>query len=559
MQRFLLLIAAVLLGLSWLSPYHYTPWLTFSSELLAYAAALCLAGMYIDKPLLLAKQQFPLLLISLIPFLQFAFGIELYFNKALLSFLYLFAFLSMVTVGFNLSQNPQQRQKIMSGFCILTFVVGLICVGIAFLQWLHLDSSVKEIIMQLRGNRPYANFAQPNNMATFLMMSLMGCLYLFEKRTLPTWCIGLGAALLVFTIALSQSRTPWVACVVLSLYFIWNKNRLERFKLPHLAGWVMGYIACLLLVPIFNALLVQWGLSHSEMGDVIERASSSHSRFNIWMQMVYAIQQHPWVGYGWNQTSIAQLAGADFLAHNERTNSAHNLILEMLVWNGVVLGTAIIAYALWWLYQLCKQRGSIESVVALAAVGCVLIHAMFEFPQNYAYFLLPMGFLLGLVQSEKQNLASVEIKSSITTTILVLGILMYGFIWRDYLDSIDVMNAAHRHSDQGQPVQQTPQVYLLDQFQHRADWYYLNRFTKLSEEQLEDYHRAVVITPTHYDLYKYAQLLAYNGQFDEAKHQLKLIHGLYQIDHPASELLEPKDQDGHQLDGIPSQSVMQHH
>ena len=104
--------------------------------------------------------------------------------------------------------------------------------------------------------------------------------------------------------------------------------------------------------------------------------------------------------HGSGMVGIKPVAGADFLAHNERTNSAHNLILEMLVWNGVVLGTAIIAYALWWLYQLCKQRGSIESVVALAAVGCVLIHAMFEFPQNYAYFLLPMGFLLGLVQTE---------------------------------------------------------------------------------------------------------------------------------------------------------------
>lgn len=559
MQRSLLLLAALLLGLSWLSPYHYTPWLTFSSELLAYAAALCLVGLYIEKPLLLAKQQLPLLLISLIPFLQFALGIELYFNKALLSFLYLFAFLSMITVGFNLGLDSQQRQKMMSGFCLLTFVVGLVCVGIAFLQWLNLDDGLKQIIMQLRGNRPYANFAQPNNMATFLMMSLMGCLYLFEKRTLPTWLITLGGVLLLFTIALSQSRTPWVACVVLSLYFIWNKKTLQRFNLKHLAGWVIGYIACLLLVPVLNSVLVQLGFSHSSMGDVIERASSSHSRFNIWMQMVYAIQQHPWLGYGWNQTSVAQLAGADFLAHNERTNSAHNLILEMLVWNGVVLGAAIVGYFVWWFYRLCKQRHSVETVVALASVGCVLIHAMFEFPQNYAYFLLPVGFLLGLVQAQTPQHSSIEIKSSITTTILVLGILSYGFIWRDYLDSIDVINAAHQHSDQGKPQQQAQKIYILDQFQHRADWYYLNRFTRLSAAQLTNYHRAVVITPTHYDLYKYAQLLAFNGQMQEAEHQLKLIHGLYQINHAASELLERKDQNGKELYPTASQLLAHRH
>ncbi|MEB3767245.1 PglL family O-oligosaccharyltransferase [Acinetobacter sp. MD2] len=546
MQRYLLLIAAFLLGLSWLSPFHYTPWLTFSSELLAYAAALCLLGAYIEQPLRFPKQQLPLLLMSFIPLLQWGFGIELYWNKALLSCVYLFAFMSMVILGYNLSQSPQQRQKIMSGFCLLTFLVGLISVGIAFLQWLHLDAAFSQWMMQLRGNRPYANFAQPNNMATFLMMSLMGCLYLFEQRRLPTWLLGLGAALLIFTIALSQSRTPWVACVVLSAYFIWKRHSLKRFKLTHLFAWVIGYIACLLLVPILNGVLVQWGLSHSTMGDVIERASSSHSRFNIWMQMIYAIKQHPWVGYGWNQTSVAQLAGADFLTHNERTNSAHNWVLEMLVWNGVVIGAAIVAYAVWWLYQLAKQR-SLESVVALATVGCVLIHAMFEFPQNYAYFLLPVGFLLGLAQAPNYKLASIEIKSGLTTTVLVIGILLYGLIWRDYLKAIDVLNVAHKHSDQGLVLQQAQSVYILDQFTHRAEWYTLNRFSHLSDAQIADYHRAVVITPTYYDLYKYAQLLAFNGKMSEAMHQLQLIRGLYHVEHSASDLLENKDHNGKAL------------
>ncbi|MEB3753240.1 PglL family O-oligosaccharyltransferase [Acinetobacter sp. MD2(2019)] len=558
MQRYLLLIVALLLGLSWLSPFHYTPWLTFSSELLAYAAALCLLGMYSEKSLFFPKIQLPLLFIACIPLLQFGLGIELYWNKALLSFLYLFAFMSMVIVGNNLGQEQYLRQKIMSGFALLTFIVGLLCVAMALLQWLDLEGGLRQVMMQLRGNRPYANFAQPNNMATFLMMSLMGCLYLFETRRLPTWLISLGAAFLVFTIALSQSRTPWVACFVFSVYFIWNKNSLQRFKMPHLAFWVLAYIGCLLLVPALNNLLVQLGFSHSQMGDVIERASSSHSRFNIWMQMIYAIQQHPWLGYGWNQTSVAQLAGADFLAHNERTNSAHNLILEMLVWNGVILGTAIVAYAMWWLVKLLKQRDR-ESVIAMATVGCVLIHAMFEFPQNYAYFLFPIGFLLGLTQANMPKLSSIEIKSSINTTILVIGILLYGLIWRDYLNSVDVLNEAHKHSDQGLPFKHSQKIYVLDQFEHRADWYVLNRFSKCTDAQLADFHRAVVITPTHYDLFKYAQLLAYNGKMQEAAHQLQLIRGLYQTDHAASELLVAKDQNGRALSLAVSKALVPHH
>ncbi|MFT4022016.1 MAG: O-antigen ligase family protein, partial [Acinetobacter sp.] len=332
MQRYILFVVAVLLGLSWLSPYHYTPWLTFSSELLAYAAALCLLGLYIHRPLLLTKMHVPLLIMVLIPLIQWVFGIEFYFNKALLSSLYLFAFAMMVILGSNLSHDPLQKQQVFTGLCYTTLIAGLISVVIALLQWLNLEQGLWGT-MQLRGNRPYANFAQPNNMATFLLMALMACIYLFEKRKLATLWLFLGASLLIFTIALSQSRTPWVACIVLSVYLILQRHQLQRFRVKHMLFGVALYTMCLVLIPALNAILVQTGYSHSVMTGVIERANSSHSRFNIWMQMIYAIQQQPWFGYGWNQTSVAQLAGADFLQHNERTNSAHNWILEMLVWN----------------------------------------------------------------------------------------------------------------------------------------------------------------------------------------------------------------------------------
>ncbi|WP_111894077.1 PglL family O-oligosaccharyltransferase [Acinetobacter sp. MB5] len=546
MQRILFLVIAVLLALSWLSPYHYTPWLTFSSELFAYAAALCTLALYIDKPLYLPKLNLPLFAIACIPFVQWVLGIEFYFNKALLSGLYLFAFAMMVVLGFNLTQDPEQREKIFKGWSLLVFVVGLITVGIALLQWLHLDHDVPGI-MPLRGNRPYGNFAQPNNMATFLMMSLMGALYLFEKRVLPTWLVTLGALLLTFTIALSQSRTPWVACVVLSAYLFFKLSAEQRFKRYHVVLWVGLYVGSLLAVPMLNTVLVHVGLSHSEMSDVIERASSSHSRFSIWMQMVYAIQQHPLLGYGWNQTSYAQLVGADFLEHNERTNSAHNLILELLVWNGVILGTAIVGFVAWWIWKLNKQVKKSEALVATLMVCCVLIHAMFEFPQDYAYFLLPVGFLLGVIQAHGTSFKTFKWVANFNTAILVICILLYGLIWRDYLTSIDALNQGRKHSDQGIPAVKPYRIYVLDQFDQRADWYYLNRFSSLTPQQLERYHHVVVITPTHYDLYKYAQLLAYNGQMKEAEHQLELIHGLYQVSHPYGQLLLDQDHNGHSL------------
>ena len=44
-------------------------------------------------------------------------------------------------------------------------------------------------MLHLIGNRPYGNFGQPNNMATFLIMGLLGCLFLYEKNKATVWLL----------------------------------------------------------------------------------------------------------------------------------------------------------------------------------------------------------------------------------------------------------------------------------------------------------------------------------------------------------------------------------
>ena len=48
MQVFFLSLAAILLGFAWLSPFHYNPWVMFSSEMGTFAAGLSvLAALFI--------------------------------------------------------------------------------------------------------------------------------------------------------------------------------------------------------------------------------------------------------------------------------------------------------------------------------------------------------------------------------------------------------------------------------------------------------------------------------------------------------------------------------
>lgn len=63
------------------------------------------------------------------------------------------------------------------------------------------------------------------------------------------------------------------------------------------------------ILPFATSLIEAWSSTDvTQVSSLVERASSGYLRFNIWTQMLLAVQQHPWLGYGWNQTSVAQMS-----------------------------------------------------------------------------------------------------------------------------------------------------------------------------------------------------------------------------------------------------------
>ncbi|WP_228731743.1 pilin glycosylation ligase domain-containing protein, partial [Acinetobacter sp. Colony158] len=84
-------------------------------------------------------------------------------------------------------------------------------------------------------NRPFANFAQPNNMSTFLVMGLMACLYLFEQQKLKKSLLILVSIFILFAIALSQSRTAWVVCLFFMAYWTYKTYKYPvRLRSPYM-------------------------------------------------------------------------------------------------------------------------------------------------------------------------------------------------------------------------------------------------------------------------------------------------------------------------------------
>ncbi len=271
--------------------------------------------------------------------------------------------------------------------------------------------------------------------------------------------------------------------------------------------------------------------------DVVQRATGDMSRLAIWQQMLAAIEHQPWWGYGWHQTSVAYVTISEFVQGPVWIRSAHNFILDFLLWNGVILGVPFLAYLGYWGYQLHKYTQSVESVVGILMVGAFSVHAMLEFPQNYAYFLLPAGFIIGMVQSQRVvkgfTLSPIYLRST-----FVLGALLLMLIYRDYEVMVPKLNQSVRYEHTPEKITNQDRIFVLEEFNRRIAWIRLNPYSLQTPEQLQDIHEIVLNYPTRYDLLKYARVLAFNGYEAEAKKQLWLLSTLWQVNVDYATLLD---------------------
>ena len=542
MQVFFLFLAAILLGFAWLSPFHYNPWVMFSSEMSTFAAGLSVLAALFHQNIKIPRAQLLLLPFILIPVVQWALGLVFDFSTALLSSLYFLGFWFMVVASYNLSLEPQKRDEIFIGFSFLTVIVSVATSVIAICQWLNVDTHFAHML-HLIGNRPYGNFGQPNNMATFLIMGLLGCLYLYEKNKASVWLLLPSALTILFAVVLSQSRTSWIVLPFLLIYWAVKQfNKPKRFGLFQGILWCASFfLMAVLVLPFITSLIETW--SHTDItqaSSLAERASSGYLRFNIWTQMLLAVQQHPWLGYGWNQTSVAQMSAYALFPTGEWTTSAHNVLLDLIIWNGIPIATVMIVYFACWLFWLNQQAKETISIIAIMMVCTVLIHAMLEFPQRYAYFLLTCGFLLGVIQAQTPILKGVVLSKHLLRLVWGIGLVLVIAIWRDYNVYVMNSNLLFKNKQPNAEFMGSDRIFVLTQFDQRLKWIALNPNVTLSEAELVQWGNFVKNKATPYNLRKYAQLLAYNGKVDQAEQQIFILQHLYGQQITLPQLLKDK-------------------
>lgn len=538
LYRTLIAISFFFFCLSILNPVHTLPWAGFFSEFLCFIASLLLLPCLFKQDIKIPKITLPLLIISFIPLLQFLFGKIFYFSIAFFSFTYLFYFWLMIVVGLNFSINKSNILNIHFFLAFFFLVVSIISSIFAIVQWLGLSSD-SNIIMNFSGNRPYANMAQPNHLATFLFFGLFSCWYLYEKKVLNKFFISLLIFIFLFTIALTQARVAWVIMIFSIIYLcFFNKKINLKLSKNYLFILVVFFIGSVCIIPYVNIFLLQ-SFDLVMTNSITERMSEKNGRIVIWNQMLNAIIQKPWLGYGWSQTTAAQYSVIDEIQGKEWVISAHNLMLDIIVWCGIPLGLIVICFILYLYVKIFLSVKKIEGIFCVLVISAIAVHSLLEFPIYYSYFMIPIGLLVG---SSLKNVNYSFFKIKPYTIIAIFLISLGGMVgvFQQYMKIEDNLFAGKLHAmgNLRSEVKLPYHLFFFDFFDARARWLGLYPKMKVSDQKLIEANHMVKIYLKPYDLYKYAQLLAFNGKRKEAEKQLRILYILYDIDINYEQLFE---------------------
>lgn len=520
MSSLWLVCASVGLSLAWMLPNHTLPWYGFHGD------AWCALMMAVVAIPVLWRNKFTVgwhgltavvAIASLIPLAQFGGGMIPLFGTAWINSAYLNGLLLALLVG-----AAWERETPGQGPDYLFLALGLASVasvGLQLYQLLDLEP-VGAWTLQSSGTRHYANIAQPNQLASLLMLGLLGCAWGFLRKHLSAFvAIGI-AGLLLMGVSLTESRTGWLNILLLvAMTLYWRRLLPSKSFLWAVLGLAIFFVACVVLLPTLYDLL--WGA-----GSFKYRAAADNPRWAAWVMFLKAAAHRPLLGFGWGQLGQAQFLMLDEkLWLGASMLQSHNIILDMVLWNGFPIGLALSAVVAWWVWAIVRRLGDFQQVTLLGCVVVLGTHAMLEYPLHYAYFLLPVGFVIGSLSTAVGLPVVFASRKWLNAVVLILALAVLVITIKDYLRvETSFYGLRFEHKKLESPIPRTPpDVVALTQLRDYIALARIEPRAGMTPVELEWVRGVITTLPSAFVLYRFAAMLAMNDQPDEAKVWLKRV------------------------------------
>ena len=533
-QPILIVLGSFLFLAGWLAPNHYPPWTSFHNEAALFAAliAFCFGAVFDSKAVGLPKTtlvSFGILI--LIVWLQVATGQIMYSGDALVSSLYLMGMALAWWLGARSALASCAPYRDVIFFAALMVLAATASAFLAVLQWLQMETSLGIYAAERGPNmRPYANLAQPNLLATLLIMGIVCSYLLFVRDRIRAWQLAALTIFLSFGLIATESRAGILSAICVGIFLIARGKSLRETGVWRvvMAWWGLLLALRFLWQPLNEALLLQAARQEAMAVDSV--------RLVIWKQIVAGIFSSPWTGYGWRQTIVAQKTGIDTVSGSAPTDYAHSVVLDVLAWVGLPLGIALLALAGWWILRTIRGLKDSSDLLLFTATIPFLVHSMLEFPFAYAFFLFPITWVFGYLQA-RQMPWKFRVRERLPRweKIFVIGSLLgfsflCGKVLLEYLvaeEDCRVMRFEMRNVGTRPLDYEAPQLLLLTQLDEMLKMGRIKPDRGMSLADIDRMRKANASLAWASLHLKYVIALGINGQPEEATRQLRNIGSLY--------------------------------
>lgn len=529
-KKYSQLTACIFLVLMWTVPDHISPWNTFLQDAFAFIGFALLWGgeKFIFIPIRIYFFLFLLITISL---LQYGLGMIAFGDYVFVILISAYCCMSSSVGAASFSDerkgiNSNKFSKI--DIVFFTVLAGALINSVVGLsQWQGVEHGM---FMYPSKGRVYGNIAQPNQLATLLLMALVSLLYFDVNKKISNIWLCIAAGILVFTLVATQSRTGALSITILVLivFFIKNFKKTLRWTLPSLLFYWVLYIS--------------WGGISSAFGGSAARefAGLSTTRYKLWEQMYAAIFEKPLIGWGWLNLGAAQQKFTVSIGGAENMDHAHNLFLDLMIWFGVPVGGFITLWLIFWilksLYNNVIVKGCNKSAItiqcAILFILPIAVHSMLEYPFAYMYFLLPCVFFMGVVEADANFLKLIS--SNFQRLIWLFVLLCVGgsiIIGREYLQLENDFKASlleeQFYTKENELHQYISSFLILDQYQKLVKVLRTSPSSDIDEEDLKSASMTSERFPWFITMRQYYLYLLRMERCDDARNQKMILESFF--------------------------------
>lgn len=472
----------------------------------------------------------PLLLLILVVTIQNGTGSIVFSGDALVLIFYLVLCVFMLVIGYAIGHeqidnvSAQSLRRFVPRFATLIVVVGLVSVAIALVQVLDIWNNASWILRMPALRRPGGNLGQPNQLATLVLMALASLTYLYEFRRFSKFVGMLIAGVLLLGLAVTESRSGALGLLLLATWWM-TKRRRVGFTLSAQMGtlWLFFFACCFLLWPTCFNFIQEGGWTESTLAQV---NTSAGTRLVVWPQLWAAVRERPWLGWGLGEISTAHNAVLHTYAESEPFTYAHNIVLDLAVGIGLPLTLLLFGATVLWLLRRVRMVNDVDCWYCLAVVLPFGVHSMLEFPFAYSYLLVPVMFLVGVLEARLSPRFVVRIPWrmaamcwALASATMAWSVVEYIALEEDFrIARFEAMRMGKTPTDH-----ERPSIYLLTQLAALVEGTRIVPMPGMSPDRIELARNVAMRFPWPASENRYALSLALNGDTVEAIRQLKVI------------------------------------